>query len=133
MLNDTPKLKSLRNLDKYEFEDRYYCDDHGAVYRYKDINGKPDLKKMSPFITRDGYVEYVLTDKYGIKKHIQGQRIVAELFLEREYGKNYVNHKNGNRRDNRKYNLEWITQSDNLKHSYRVLGRQPWNKKEILN
>lgn len=36
----------------------------------------------------------------------------------------FINHKNGIRHDNRPSNLEWSTQSDNLKHAYRVLGNK---------
>ena len=46
-------------------------------------------------------------------------RVVAEAFLGKP-GKaaDCVNHKNLNRTDNRIENLEWVTQSENVKHAY---------------
>ena len=46
-------------------------------------------------------------------------RIIATTFLENLIDtKMTVNHKNGDRLDNRVENLEWITSSDNQKHKY---------------
>lgn len=48
---------------------------------------------------------------------------MAEHFLERIHGKDFVNHKDGNRMNNHVDNLEWCTCSENELHSYRVLGK----------
>ena len=56
-------------------------------------------------------------------------RLVAKAFLPDTYKPGLtVNHKDGNRFNNRVENLEWVTQAENEQHSYRVLGKQPWNK-----
>lgn len=112
-------VKNLQDLKNYEFDNRYVCDRTGNVYLIVNQDRfKYFARPMRPFTTRDGYVEYVLTNKYGSKKHIQGQRIVAGLFLPEVPGKEYVNHKNLDRKDNRVENLEWVTHSENVKHSW---------------
>lgn len=118
MYNNNNDLRSLKLLPNYEFGDRYKCDRLGSVYRVYIKDDKEDLYPMRPFITRDGYVEYVLTDLNKTKWHIQGQRIVAYLFINKPDGKDYVNHKDLNRQNNKVENLEWVTHSENVKHSY---------------
>lgn len=118
MYNTNNDIRSLKDIPNYEFGDRYKCDRLGSVYRVYIKDDKEDLYPMRPFITRDGYVEYVLTDINKTKWHIQGQRIVAYLFIPKPNGKDYVNHKDLNRRNNKVENLEWVSHSENIKHSY---------------
>jgi len=129
-------LRPLNKLKEYKLPAKYVCNNKGDVYIHdksipaKKINGVVCIvgKKMKPFITKLGYVEFVLTNIHGRKKHIQGQRIVALSFIKNPKNLPHVNHKDGNRSNNNKSNLEWSTISDNNKHAYRVLGRQPHNK-----
>ena len=52
-------------------------------------------------------------------------RLVAEAFIPNPDLFKEVNHRNGNKLDNRVENIEWCSRSHNLKHSYRVLNRVP--------
>jgi hypothetical protein len=67
---------------------------------------------------RNGYLTVDLS-KDNTVKTISVHRIVAEAFLEKIDGKDFVNHKNCNREDNRVENLEWCTPKENSEHAKR--------------
>lgn len=75
-------------------------------------------------ITPKGYLR-VRLQKNKKSKHFFVHRLVADAFLEKPIGATQVNHKNGIKTDNRVENLEWVSASENLLHSYRCLGRKP--------
>ena len=74
--------------------------------------------KLKPVKNDAGYCYVTLTNSEGKKKNHYVHRIVAEHFLEnKDKKKIQVNHKNKQRDDNRKDNLEWVTISENNKHA----------------
>lgn len=69
-----------------------------------------------------GYVRVQLTvDKKEYRQYVH--IIVAEHFIPNPDNKRTVNHKKGNKKDNRKISIEWQTYGENHEHSYRELGR----------
>lgn len=62
-----------------------------------------------------GYA-YVGIHKDGAQKKIHVHVLVATAFIPNPENKREVNHKNGNKSDNRVENLEWATSSENRQH-----------------
>lgn len=125
-------LSLLNKLDRgYELDERYVANNKGEVHLVKSEDGDNlILKRIKPYKNRDGYIEYVLTNKNSKKKHIMEQIVTAGLWLPKPKNCEYVNHKHGDRTNNFYKDVEWMTQSENIKHSYDVLGRKPANKKD---
>lgn len=60
----------------------------------------------------------ICLSKDGKKKTFLVHRLVAIAFIENPDNLEQVNHKDGNKSNNSKDNLEWMTQPDNMKHAY---------------
>jgi hypothetical protein len=72
-----------------------------------------DKKMFKGHVNEQGYVR-VSIDETLYRMHI----LVAKAFLPNFHNKPHVNHKDGNRSNNRLYNLEWCTRSENMQHAY---------------
>jgi len=59
--------------------------------------------------------------KNGIGKKHSVHRLVAIAFIDNFNKKTDVNHIDGNKLNNNINNLEWVTKSENIKHSIKIL------------
>jgi len=99
---------------------------------------KYELKKENPYYV----VRLSLNNKI---KRYSVSRLVAKHFISNPKDKPQVNHKDGNKLNNKTNNLEWATNSENQLHAYRIglqritkerlekqrlthLGQKAWNK-----
>ena len=86
-------------------------------------------KELKPRLQNSGYL-IVWLSQDGKAKPFTVHRLVASAFV--EGSGNDVNHKDGNKQNNRAENLEWVTRSENLIHAYRQLNRvKPHNQSVV--
>lgn len=95
---------------------------------------KTETKLMKP--RRKGkynsYLTIILYDKNHRAKTYNLHRIVAKHFVDGYFDGAEVNHKDGNKANNVYKNLEWVTRSYNIKHSYYTLGQKRMKGKVVL-
>lgn len=94
--------------DSVIFERSYLAFSNGMIFN---LHGIP----MIGHVNRDGYISGIINGR-----NIQFHRIIASIFCEREIGKDYVNHIDGDKTNNDASNLEWCTRSENALHAYRT-------------
>jgi hypothetical protein len=99
------------------FEGFYKVSSDGRVYSF--WRGKCKERKPIPGPTRynQDYLRVVL-NKNGIKKTCSVHTLVARAFVPGYKPGLTVNHKNLVKQDNRAENLEWVTNSENIKHAW---------------
>lgn len=115
--------------DVLNFEGLYMISNLGRVKTvsrsFKNINNKTRTireKLIKPQYSK-GYLQVLLFIKgKSYTNHIH--RLIAQSFIPNPENKPQVNHKNGKRDDFRIENLEWVTCSENMTHSYRTLKRK---------
>jgi len=84
--------------------------------RIKSLGGKSNHKKdiiMKQKLEKYGYMRISIKNKSYLV-----HRLVAKAFIPNLENKRTVNHIDGNKLNNNFNNLEWATDSENLKHAY---------------
>lgn len=80
---------------------------------------RKDTGKILKNNIRNGY-EYVTLCVNGQRKKFYVHRLVAIAFIPNPKSYEQVNHKDGNKSNNKVDNLEWCTQKENLMHAFRT-------------
>jgi len=110
------------------YEGLYEVSEDGHVYRVASrMNAFPG-HKLKHRQHKLGYLGLVLCKDGKMKSHTV-HRLVANAFLPNPDGFPQVNHKNGDKSDNRAENLEWCNNSYNHYHACNILGIETTKKK----
>lgn len=104
------------------YEGWYSASSLGRIRRDKTWNGTTAGLILKPQLQRNQYLRVYLW-KNGNGRFVSVHRIVASAFHGRPESRMFVNHKNGDRTDNRPENLEWCTPAENSRHADVVLGK----------
>lgn len=99
------------------YEGLYQISNMGRVWSVRKQN------YLRPY-EANGYLKVSLIAKNGKLKREYVHRLVALAFIDNPDNLPVVNHKDGNKNNNDVNNLEWVTRSYNVYHSYHVLNNK---------
>lgn len=123
-------LKDLLNeewRDIQGYEGRYEVSNYGRVKRLMKWSGNRFIDQgniLRRRINTCGYVHVLLCNREQKSKTVH--RLVAQAFIPNIDKLPQVNHKDGNKQNNRVDNLEWCNNSQNIKHAY-IMGLEKPN------
>lgn len=113
-------IEKWKNVKGYE--GKYQVSNMGRV---RSVTRKLPHKRLGSWVrkgvllkqeTMKGYL-YTDTNHQGLKKKHAIHRLVALAFIPNIEEKPFVNHKDADKKNNRKENLEWVTAKENSKHA----------------
>ena len=105
------------------YEGIYQISNLGRVKRISNIHWcnlkYRDNYYLKPLDNGKGYLRIKLTVN-NKSRRVMLHRLIAEVFIENPNNYPFVNHIDGNKKNNNLNNLEWCTQSQNCLHSVKM-------------
>lgn len=111
------------NLEKWK-----HIKGYENLYMVSNLGRIKSLKRNNIMKNRIGATGYHTIGLYknGVCKNKNIHRLVAEAFIPNPNSKPQVNHIDGIKTNNNIVNLEWVTASENGKHSYSIGLSRNW-------
>lgn len=101
------------------YEGLYQISNLGRIKSLPRNGTKPIETIKKTTVDKYGYLRVSLSNKNKRKK-VLVHRLVAQAFISNPQNKPQVNHIDGNKKNNVLENLEWCTNSENMKHAYKI-------------
>lgn len=112
------------------WEGWYEVSNLGRIRRARKTNNTYVGRIRWPTLYRGGYAKVNLS-RDGKREARRIHRLVAEAFLGPCPAGHEVNHKNGDKDDNRAVNLQWASHSDNQRHAFATGLQRPSSGRPI--
>jgi len=116
-VNGYEKLYQVSNMGRVKALEKILKNGRGYATRKEKI--------LTPVKKENDYLFVVLSNESKIKKCLYIHRLVASAFIKNPENKPQVNHISGIKSDNTIGNLEWVTESENLYHSFKLGTHKP--------
>lgn len=135
---DLTLLKNEEFRDIKGYEGLYQVSNYGRVKRILFINNhiKKTKEKMLSCLkcsnNKNYYIAFVLS-KNGKEKRYYAHRLVAQAFIPNLNNSPQINHKDGNKQNNRVDNLEWCDGFYNQQHAIKTGLRKIKTGKDCKN
>jgi len=111
--------KTIEGYDSYEISNTGTVKSLGLIVKRGKGKFKMNPRILSPGKDKNGYLQVCLYNN-GLKKMCKVHRLVILNFSKKIDERDCVNHKNGNKKDNRIENLEWCTKGENHEHAVKM-------------
>ena len=109
-----------------DFANNYEVSDQGQV------RNRTTGKILKGRESKSGYLQVsIKINETGKFQNKYIHRLVAQFFINNPEQKKEVNHKDGNKLNNLKENLEWVTSSENQLHRQHILNKRITSNRKV--